>query len=176
VSIHRACLVLNASYEPVSISSARRAITLLVKGAAHIEEHYGREVYPGIWLPSVIRLRNYRHIPMRITCLTRKNIYARDHNMCQYCGHKFNPKFLTLDHIIPESKGGPFSWHNLVACCVKCNRRKADKSLEESGMTLLHKPRPMTLHTSRFLIRLIGLEEDRNWHKYLYTESDEVFT
>lgn len=168
MSINRACLVLNASYEPVSISSARRAITLLVKGAAHIEEDYGREVYPGLMLPSVIRLRNYRHIPMRITVLTRKNIYARDHNTCQYCGVKQSPMKLTLDHIIPESKGGRFSWDNLVAACTPCNRQKADKSLEESGMMLLHRPRPMTVHTSRYLIRLIGMEEDKRWAKYLY--------
>jgi 5-methylcytosine-specific restriction endonuclease McrA len=168
MSINRACLVLNASYEPVSISSARRAITLIVKQAAVIEEHYGREVYPGIWLPSVIRLRHYRKIPMRITVLTRKNIYARDHNTCQYCGTKHTPAKLTLDHIIPESKGGKFSWDNLVAACQPCNKKKADKPLEESGMTLLHKPKPMTIHTSRYLVRLIGLTEDKAWEKYIY--------
>lgn len=168
MSINRACLVLNASYEPVSISSARRAITLMVKGAAIIEEHYGREVYPGIMLPSVIRLRNYRHIPMRITVLTRKNIYARDRNTCQYCGLKFHPTKLTLDHIIPESRGGRFAWDNLVAACQECNRKKADKSLDDAGMNLLHMPRPMTVHTGRFLIRLIGMEEDLAWRRYLY--------
>lgn len=168
MSINRACLVLNASYEPVSISSARRAITLLVKGAAHIEEHYGREVYPGIWLPSVIRLRNYRHIPMRVTVLTRKNIYARDRYLCQYCGKKINPKELTLDHIMPESRGGSYSWSNLVSCCVSCNRKKANMTPEEAGMKLLHQPKPLTVHTSRAIVRLIGLEESTSWAKYLY--------
>ena len=166
--ISKAVLVLNASYEPVSISSARRAITLIVKGAAHIEEHYGKEVYPGIYLPCVIRLRNYKRIPIRVSVLTRSNIYARDRYICQYCGLKFDAKRLTLDHIIPESRGGPFSWHNLVACCVPCNRKKADKTPEESGMVLLHKPRPMTIHTSRYILRLVGMEEDDRWQKYLY--------
>lgn len=163
------CLVLNSSYEPIQISSVRRALTLLVKGAVVVEEtHSGKEVYPGIAMPSVVRLRYHANIPFRLTVLTRKNIYARDRNTCQYCGTKHNPSTLTLDHIVPESKGGPFAWHNLVACCKNCNRKKADKTLEESGMTLLHKPRPTTVHTSRYLIRLIGLEEDEKWHRYLY--------
>jgi len=166
--VNKAVLVLNASYEPVSISSARRALTLVVKGAAHVEEDYGREVYPGIQLPCVIRLRQYKRVPMRVTVLTRKNIYARDHYTCQYCAQKFAPINLTLDHIMPESRGGRFSWDNLVACCQKCNRKKADRTPEEAGLVLLHKPRPMTVHTSRYLIRLIGLEEDSRWAKYLY--------
>jgi 5-methylcytosine-specific restriction endonuclease McrA len=166
--VNKAVLVLNASYEPVSISSARRALTLMVKGAAHVEEHYGREVYPGILLPCVIRLRNYKRIPIRVSVLTRKNIYARDRHICQYCGDKFDPRRLTLDHIVPESRGGPFSWSNLVACCVPCNRRKADRTPEEAGMALLHKPRPMSVHTSRYILRLVGLEEDARWAKYLY--------
>lgn len=166
--INKAVLVLNASYEPVSISSARRALTLIVKGAAIIEEDYGREVYPGILLPCVIRLRQYKRVPMRITVLTRKNIYARDHHRCQYCGEKFAPIKLTLDHILPESRGGKFSWDNLVACCTPCNRRKADRTPEEAEMTLLHKPRMMTIHTSRMILRLVGLEEDLRWHRYLY--------
>jgi 5-methylcytosine-specific restriction endonuclease McrA len=166
--VNKAVLVLNASYEPVSISSARRALTLIVKGAAHVEEDYGKEVYPGILLPCVIRLRHYKRIPMRITVLARKNIYARDHYTCQYCGAKPGVLNLTLDHIMPESRGGRFSWDNLVACCKPCNRKKADRTPEEAGMALSHKPKQMTVHTSRYLIRLIGLEEDARWAKYLY--------
>lgn len=170
--INKAVLVLNASYEPVSISSARRALTLIVKGAAIIEEDYGREVYPGIMLPCVIRLRSYKRIPIRISVLTRKNIYARDRNVCQYCGVKFSSHELTLDHVLPESKGGAFSWSNLVSCCAPCNRKKDDRTPEEAGMPLLRQPSRLTIHTSRFLLRLIGLSEERSWAKYLYTESD----
>lgn len=169
MSINRACLVLNASYEPVNIASVRRVLTLLVKGAVVVEETYGdKEVYPGIYAPCVVRLRYHVKIPYRLTVLTRKNILTRDRNTCQYCGHKFNPRDLTLDHIMPESRGGPYAWHNLVACCSPCNRKKSNQTPEEAGMLLLHKPRPSTLHTSRYMLRMIGMEEDRRWQKYIY--------
>ena len=182
--INKAVLVLNASFEPVSITRAKNAIKLLVKGAAVTEEDYGVEVYPGngqnapIMLPCVIRLRNYKKIPIRISILTRSNIYARDRYLCQYCGAKegstriINGKpckvVLTLDHILPESRGGGFWWDNLVACCRECNRKKGDRTPEEADMTLLHTPGRLTIHTSRMLLRLVGLEEDKRWEKYLY--------
>ena len=169
MSINRACLVLNASYEPVNITSVRRVLTLLVKGAVVVEETYGdKEVYPGIFMPCVVRLRYHVHIPYRLTVLTRKNILTRDHNSCQYCGKKVSPRDLTLDHIQPESRGGPYAWHNLVACCQNCNRKKADQTPEEAGMTLLHRPRPSTLHTSRYMLRMIGMEEDKRWERYIF--------
>jgi hypothetical protein len=166
--VNKAVLVLNASYEPVSISSAKRALTLIVKGAAQTEEDYGVEVYPGIPLPCVIKLKNYKRIPIRVSILTRKNIYARDRYICQYCGGKFDPRHLTLDHILPESRGGPFAWDNLVSCCTPCNRKKGDRTPQEAGMTLLNIPGRMSVHTSRYILRLIGLEDDARWRKYLY--------
>ena len=182
--INKAVLVLNASFEPVSITRAKNAIKLLVKGVAVAEEDYGIEVYPGngihapILLPCVIRLRNYKKIPIRISILTRANIYARDRYLCQYCGAKegstriINGKptkvVLTLDHILPESRGGPFAWDNLVSCCKICNLRKGDRTPEEADMKLLHVPGRLSIHTSRYLLRLVGLDEDQRWEKYLY--------
>ena len=182
--INKAVLVLNASFEPVSITRAKNAIKLLVKGAAVAEEDYGVEVYPGngqnapIMLPCVIRLRNYKKIPIRIHQLTRPNIYARDRYLCQYCGAKegatriINGKpckvVLTLDHILPASRGGPWIWDNLASACQTCNRKKGDRTPEEANMPLLHIPGRLTIHTSRYLLRLVGLEEDRRWEKYLY--------
>ena len=176
--INKAVLVLNASFEPVSITRAKNALKLLVKGSAVCEEDYGVEVYPGIPLPCVIRLRNYKKIPIRISVLTRPNIYARDRYLCQYCGAKEGSTrliagkptkvILTLDHILPESRGGGFWWDNLVACCRECNRKKGDRTPEEADMTLLHTPGRLTIHTSRMLLRLVGLEEDKRWEKYLY--------
>jgi 5-methylcytosine-specific restriction endonuclease McrA len=166
--INKAVLVLNYAYEPISICSVKRALTLITKDKASIIEGYGKEVYPGIELPCVIRLKNYKFIPIRLKNLTRDNIYVRDHYTCQYCIEKFARKDLTLDHIIPESRGGAYSWHNIVTACKRCNRKKADKTPEEAGMVLLHKPRPMNIHTSRSLLRLIGLSEDTRWHQYLY--------
>ena len=182
--VNKAVLVLNASFEPVSITRAKNALKLLVKGAAVTEEDYGVEIYPGngihapIMLPCVIRLRNYKRIPIRISILTRPNIYARDRYLCQYCGAKegstrvINGKpskvVLTLDHILPESRGGPWTWDNLCSCCVSCNRDKGDRTPEEWGHPLLHIPGRLTLHTSRYLLRLVGLEEDKRWERYLY--------
>jgi 5-methylcytosine-specific restriction endonuclease McrA len=176
--INKAVLVLNASFEPVSITRAKNALKLLVKGAAVAEEDYGIEVYPGIMLPCVIRLRNYKKIPIRISVLTRPNIYARDRYLCQYCGAKegstkiINGRpvkvVLTLDHILPESRGGPWTWDNLASCCKQCNLRKGDRTPEEADMPLLHIPGRLTIHTSRMLLRLVGLEEDRRWAPYLF--------
>jgi 5-methylcytosine-specific restriction endonuclease McrA len=176
--INKAVLVLNASFEPVSITRAKNALKLLVKGAAVAEEDYGIDVYPGIPLPCVIRLRSYKRIPIRISILTRPNIYARDRYLCQYCGAKegstrtLNGKptkvVLTLDHILPESRGGPWAWDNLCACCRECNLKKGDRTPKEAGMELRHTPGRLTLHTSRYLLRLVGLDEDSRWEKYLY--------
>ena len=176
--VNKAVLVLNASYEPVSITKAKNALKLLVKGAAVAEEDYGVDVYPGLPLPSVIRLRNYKKIPIRISVLTRPNIYARDRYLCQYCGAKegstkiVNGKptrvVLTLDHILPESRGGRFEWGNLISACKFCNSKKGDRTPEEAKMPLLHQPGSLTIHTSRMLLRLVGLEEDQRWAKYLY--------
>ena len=176
--INKAVLVLNASYEPVSITRAKNALKLLVKGSAVAEEDYGVEIYPGIALPCVIRLRSYKKIPIRISILTRANIYARDHYRCQYCGAKegstiqVNGKpqkvVLTLDHVLPASRGGPFSWDNLVAACKMCNVKKNDRTPEEAEMPLLKQPGRLTIHTSRALLRLVGLEEDERWRRYLF--------
>ena len=183
--VNKAVLVLNASFEPVSICRAKNALKLLVKGAAVCEEDYGVDIYPGnqhhpaIPLPCVIRLRNYKKIPIRISILTRANIYARDRYLCQYCGAKEGSTrlihgkptkvILTLDHVLPESRGGPWTWDNLVACCREDNLRKGDRTPEEAEMPLLHIPGRLTLHTSRYLLRLVGLEEDSRWAKFLYT-------
>lgn len=167
-----AVLVLNASFEPVSICAGRRALTLIVKDAAVIQEHTGREVYRGIMFPSVIRLKRYTYIPTRMQVTTRKNILARDHYMCQFCDKRLPAGELTLDHIIPESKGGPSSWSNLIACCSPCNRKKADRTPEEAGMTLRHRPRPATIHTARHLLRNMGADSSM-WQKYLFYDSNE---
>jgi 5-methylcytosine-specific restriction endonuclease McrA len=141
-----------------------------VKDRAIIQEHAGHEVCRGIMLPSVIRLKEYRYIPVRVQILSRKNILLRDRHICQYCAKKFQAGELTLDHIVPKSKGGKDTWANLVACCGPCNKKKADKTLEECGMTLLHKPRPASIHTSRFVLKSMG-EEDPLWRPYLYFDS-----
>ena len=168
--LHHPVLVLNASYEPINICAARRAIVLVLKGLANPEEmssqtlHAARRQFP---VPSVIRLLEYRRIPHQNRALSRKNILMRDRHACQYCGRTGQSATLTLDHVIPRSRGGETAWENLVACCHECNNRKGSRTPEEANMRLARVPRPFSLHTSRHLIRLLGRGEDQ-WRKYLF--------
>ena len=168
--LQKPVLVLNASYEPINICAARRALVLVLKGVASAEEisqqvvRSSRRMVP---LPSVIRLLEYRRIPHQTRALSRKNILMRDRYTCQYC-HKTLPSGeLTLDHVIPRSRAGESAWENLVACCHSCNNKKGNRTPEEAGMKLVRAPRPFSLHTSRHLMRLLG-KSDEQWRKYLF--------
>jgi 5-methylcytosine-specific restriction endonuclease McrA len=163
-------LVLNASYEPINVCAARRAIVLVLKGLAMTEEingHFLHSARMAMRVPSVIRLLEYRRIPHQTRALSRKNILLRDRNSCQYCGQVLSSSDLTLDHVIPRSRGGASTWENLVACCHKCNHRKGNRLPAEAGMHLLREPRPFNLHTSRHIMRLMG-HSDSKWRKYLF--------
>ena len=163
-------LVLNATFEPINVTAVRRALVLLLKGVAQAEEINHAEVHSAsnaVPVPSVIRLLAYRHIPQQSRALSRKNILLRDRNTCQFCGRQFPASELTLDHVLPRSRGGHSSWENLVACCYECNNSKGDRTPEEAGLHLVRRPRPFTLHTSRQLMRLIG-RQDEKWRKYLF--------
>ncbi|HYL68396.1 MAG TPA: HNH endonuclease [Candidatus Limnocylindria bacterium] len=163
-------LVLNATFEPINVTAVRRALVLMLKGVAQAEETNHHEVHStskAIKVPSVIRLLTYRHIPQQSRALSRKNILLRDRNTCQFCAAAFPASELTLDHVVPRSRGGRSSWENLVACCYACNNRKGDRTPEEAGLKLQRRPRPFTLHTSRQLMRLIG-HRDEKWRKYLF--------
>jgi 5-methylcytosine-specific restriction endonuclease McrA len=168
--LQKPVLVLNASYEPINICGARRALVLVLKGVASAEEESLQSVHSprsSVQLPSVIRLLGYRRIPHQTRSLSRKNILMRDRFTCQYC-HKTLPSGeLTLDHVIPRSRAGESSWENLVACCNPCNNRKGCRTPEEAGMKLLRQPHPFSLHTSRHLIRMLGRSEAQ-WRKYLF--------
>lgn len=163
-------LVLNATFEPINICAARRAIVLVLKGVARAEEIHGHPLHSAqarFPLPSVIRLLDYRRIPHRGRALSRKNILMRDRHICQYCGTTRPAQELTLDHVVPRSRGGKSSWENLVACCQACNHRKGDRLPLEADMMLLRSPRPFNIHTSRHLMRLMGHGDER-WRKYLF--------
>ena len=132
-------LVLNASYEPLNITSWRRAIVLLIKGKAEQVEHNGKFVYPDFPLPTVIRLRQYVRVPYKEIPLTRRNILHRDSHACQYCGYHGDD--LTLDHVVPRSRGGIDSWENIVTACVRCNVRKGNRTPREASMFIRNQPR-----------------------------------
>lgn len=163
-------LVLNSTYEPINVCTARRAVVLILKGIARAEERHeiffrsSRTTMP---VPSVIRLTEYVHIPYERKSLSRKNILLRDHNTCQYCGRVFAQSELTLDHVVPKSRGGSSNWDNLVACCRKCNNRKGSHMPDEAGMKLLKRPQSFSLHVNRQIMRYLG-RSDSSWRKYLF--------
>jgi 5-methylcytosine-specific restriction endonuclease McrA len=172
--IRRAVLELNASYEALRIVSMKKALTLITKGVAVVEVPTDILIHKGlgIYAPSVIRLRHYRNVPHRMQQVSRKNIFVRDGYKCQYCGTRFaNGSELELEHVIPRSRGGRNSWENLVAACRDCNRKKNNRTPEEAGMTLLHRPLPATVFTSRFVLKQLGSEVNE-WGKYLFNDSE----
>lgn len=167
---NRAVLQLNASYEPLKITGARRALCLVTKGKAVVEVSTDIQMWPGIFLPSVIRLVEYRNVPYRLQKVSRKLILLRDGHRCMYCGKKFKASELTLDHIFPKSRGGKSTWDNLVAACLVHNQRKANMTPEEAGMKLIHRPLPQSVHTHRALLRMMG-SEMKEWDKFLWKNS-----
>ncbi len=160
--------------EPINVCTERRAVVMIFKGVARVEEHNGHMLHSqklSIHAPSVIRLTEYIHIPFERRSLSRKNILLRDHSTCQYCGKQYTPSELTLDHVLPRSRGGESAWDNLVACCKRCNHRKGNRTPEESGMHLLRRPRGFSLHVNRQIMRYLG-RADETWRKYLFYESN----
>lgn len=145
-------LVLNSSYEPLNITNWKRAIILILKNKAQIVSS------------KVIRLLNYIKIPITKQIEERPSksmIYKRDENKCQYCG---STRGLTLDHVIPRSKGGKDTWENLVVACSSCNTKKGDKLLEQTGMKLLKQPkRPF----NKILFNL-NKSNVKEWKDYCY--------
>ena len=99
-----------------------------------------RTVRMQIAVPKVIRLLSYDKLPRNEVKLNRRNIFARDHNRCQYCGKKYSSSELSLDHVVPRSQGGGASWANLVCCCVRCNTRKGGRTPKQAQMPLVKKP------------------------------------
>ena len=167
----RGVLQLNKHNEPLRIISVRAALLKLTKGKAVVELPTDVEVYPGVFMPSVIRLVEYAKVPYRTQQVSRKNIFLRDGYRCMYCGvKKRTGGELELEHIIPKSRGGRNTWENLVASCRECNRRKNDRTPEEAGMTLIHRPLPATVHTGRFLLKEVG-KEIQEWTPYLWNDS-----
>ena len=136
-------LVLNASYEPINFVSVKRAVVLLLKEKAElIEEAIERklraeqQVFP---CPLVIRLVSYVTLPRWASVpLTRRTLLSRDNYACQYCGTTASP--LTIDHVVPRSRGGKSEWTNVVAACGPCNRKKGNRLLADTRMVLRNRP------------------------------------
>jgi 5-methylcytosine-specific restriction endonuclease McrA len=163
-------LVLNATYEPLNVVSIRRAVLLLVKEKAEIveaTEAWLRSETMALQVPLVIRLVYYVRIPRRFSLpLSRRTVMARDHYACQYCGEQPGKANLTIDHIMPRSRGGETSWKNVITACGVCNRRKGNRTPEEANMPLLSQPsRPRYLAVTL----LAGPRAPKVWGKYMYS-------
>lgn len=143
------CLALNASYEPLTIVPARRAVRLVLDGKAEIleidEGRRFRSQDEELPAPSVIRLVRYVHVPRRFRRqVTNTFLFARDNYSCMYCGRHRSElrgrQFLTRDHILPVSRGGENTWGNVVTSCSPCNNRKGNRTPDEAGLRLRTTP------------------------------------
>jgi 5-methylcytosine-specific restriction endonuclease McrA len=159
-------LVLNQDYQPISVCSVQRSVKLVFLEKAELlhddPDKVIRTVNDEYSYPSVIRLRRYIRLPYAKIVLSRRNIMKRDRSTCQYCGTKSD---LTLDHVLPKSRGGADSWENLVTACNTCNVKKGNRTPDEAGMPLKIKPyRPV--HITFFQNLLNGVQD--HWKPYLY--------
>jgi 5-methylcytosine-specific restriction endonuclease McrA len=168
-SLDASVLVLNKFFMAVHVISVRRAFCLLFKDLAEVitlddgrylsfdfqswrevsearasfkqpDDEFIRTVHFEIQVPRVIRLLTYDRLPRQKVKFNRRNIFARDGNRCQYCGKRFATSELSLDHILPRSRGGRATWENIVCACLKCNVRKGGRTPREAGMRLIRDP------------------------------------
>jgi hypothetical protein len=159
-------LVLNRLWQPVNIVGLLRAMSLLFRGraaAVHADEGHHRLFSAAEWIdfsvrqpppaaeavrspcivlrvPRVLLLNAYDRVPRREIRFSRRNVYLRDENTCQYCGRVFRDEELNLDHVVPRDVGGKTNWENIVTACIRCNSRKANRLPEQAGMTLRRAP------------------------------------
>ena len=159
-------LVLNASYEPLNVCSVRRAHVLVFKGKAEVIEELDRSLHSASdtfpW-PHVIRLVHYVRVPRTVKRkISRRALFARDGWRCVYCGTTSGR--LTLDHVVPRSRGGASTWENVVTSCAPCNLRKGNRLLHEAQMELPHPPRPPA---PVLFIKVAAPRIPETWQPYL---------
>jgi 5-methylcytosine-specific restriction endonuclease McrA len=137
----RKVLILNQDYSPLTICSVQKAFILVYLSKAELVAGAGgyllRSVTATYQMPSIIRLFKYVNLPYKGVVLSRQNIFKRDNGRCQYC---FTSEELTLDHVMPKSRGGKSTWDNLITACKKCNSKKGDFTPQEAGMPLAQSP------------------------------------
>jgi 5-methylcytosine-specific restriction endonuclease McrA len=188
-------LVLNKLFMAIHIISVRRAFVLLCKDLAEVvsqedgqfstydfeswrevsefrakhfrqeDDDWVRTARSEIQVPRVIRLLDYEKLPKQTVKFNRRNIFARDHNQCQYCGKKFSTTELSLDHIIPRSQGGQSTWENIVCSCIRCNVKKGGRTPKQAHMTLVRKPEKPK--RSPMLNLKLTLSKYQSWKTFL---------
>lgn len=169
-------LVLNRNWQPVNVATVARALVLVWNQSARVVDPHDYQLYTWAdWsrlkpragepfiqavqfrlrAPEVIALCSYDRVPRAAVAFSRRNVFKRDHNTCQYCGVQPGAAELTIDHVVPRAQGGVSSWENCVLACVACNKRKANRTPEQAHMRLRRKPvqpawRPLYAnHTAR---------------------------
>jgi 5-methylcytosine-specific restriction endonuclease McrA len=159
--LERPTLVLNRNWQPVNVATVARALVLLWNEAARVvdvadyqmftwndwsklrpegDEAFVQATSMRLRVPEVIALSSYDHMPASAVTFSRRNIFKRDHYVCQYCGNQPGTDELTIDHVVPRAKGGVSNWTNCVLACVTCNKRKADRAPRDAGMMLRRQP------------------------------------
>ncbi|MCS6822498.1 MAG: HNH endonuclease [Microscillaceae bacterium] len=169
----RKVLILNQDYSALTICTVQKAFILVYLNKAEVvaqaEDKVIRTITSTFPLPSIIRLVKYVHIPYKGVMLSRQNIFKRDGYKCQYCG---STKDLTLDHVLPRSRGGKSSWDNLVTACKPCNSKKGDFTPEEAKMKLQRSPyKPSFI----MFIRDFSGYIDKSWEIYLGKKSKNIY-
>jgi len=187
-------LVLNRFYVAIHIVSVRRAFTMLAKEMAEVvsvedgqwcsynfdswtevsefrramkepDQDWIRTFRLEIQVPRIVRLLGYDRMPRSTVKFNRRNLFARDENKCQYCGHKFPTSELSLDHVKPRSQGGPTTWENMVCACVGCNVKKGGRTPEQAHMKLVKKP--VKPKTSPLVSVKLGSAKYQSWKAFL---------
>ena len=167
VAIQRRALVLNQNYEPLNVCSVRRAFVLVLHGKADVLTE-GEDPLIGAEdslyvTPSVIRLRHFVRRPHPRPRLTRREVFQRDQERCQYCGRRGGD--LTLDHVLPKHRGGPHVWENLVTACRECNHKKGGRTPQEARMELLKQPARPSTHPA--VLFAPYLDRYREWAQFV---------
>jgi 5-methylcytosine-specific restriction endonuclease McrA len=184
-------LVLNRLWQAVNVCTVERALTLLFTGHAavvhqdgdnfntfnfnewrHFSEDAGfagpdavRSISIRIRIPRIILLLFFDRLPTKDVKFTRQNVFERDKNTCQYCGHRFDRKDLNIDHVVPRQRGGLTTWTNVVCSCIACNSRKANRTPEEVGMRLIRRPKKPRWRP--FLEIQFARSHDHSWRHFL---------
>ena len=194
-SLNAHVLVLNKLWMAIRVVDARRAFSLLVRDLAEVihvddgayvahdfeswadvsqiranfaaEHQYDwvRTVRMEIAVPKIIRLLGYDRLPRQDVKLNRRNIFARDKNLCQYCGEHFPTSELSLDHVLPRSQGGQSSWENLVCACTRCNARKGGRTPQQAHMHLVRKP--IQPKRNPMISLRLGSDKYASWRAFL---------
>jgi len=161
-------LVLNSDFEPLNVCHVRRALTMIYLGKADVLHAHDSDialVEGALPSPSVVKLRHHVRRPLPELKLSRRTVFARDEYMCQYCGQ--TAKDLTIDHVLPKRHGGKTVWENVVCSCRRCNMKKSDKLLSQTGMKLMNAPRRPRYVPYISLTKYLAGRKNEIWRDYL---------